>query len=60
MTSQKKAIVLRYIYLTLKPKLIKIETNEYEHHILLLIFIYFNLFRKSFLNTIHVPQIESP
>ena len=59
MTSLKKAIILRYIYLTLKPKLIKIKTYQYEHHFLLLILIYFNLFRKLFLTKIHVPQIDS-
>ena len=42
----------------LKTKINKIETHEYEHHILLLILIYFNLFRKAFLTTIHVPQIK--
>ena len=59
MTSLKKAINLRYIYLTLKPKIIKIEIYQYEHHFLLLILIYFNLFRKVFLTTIHVPKIDS-
>ena len=59
MTYLKNAINLRYIYLTLKPKLIKIKTYKYEHHFLLLILIYLNLFRKVFLTTIHVPQIES-
>ena len=59
MSSQKMTIFLQYIYLNLKPKLIKIETHEYEHHILLLILIYFNLFRKLFLINIHVLQIES-
>ena len=59
MTSLKKAIILRYIYLTLKPKLIRIKTYQYKHHFLLLVFIYFDLFRKVFLTTIHVPQIES-
>ena len=59
MTSLKKAIILQYIYFTLKPTLIKIKTYQYELHFLLLILIYFNLFRKVFLTTIHVPQIES-
>ena len=51
----KKAINLRYIYLTLKPKLIKIKTYQYEHHFLVLVLIYFNLFGKVFLTTMHVP-----
>ena len=59
MTSLKNAMILRYIYITLKPKLIKIKTYQYENHYLMLIFIYFNLFRKMFLTTIRVPQIES-
>ena len=59
MPSQKKAIILRYMYLNSKPKLIKIETYKYKHHIMLLILIYFNLLRKVFLTQIHVPQIES-
>ena len=59
MTSLKKAIILRYIYLTLKPKLIRTKTYQYEHHFLLLILIYYNLFRKMILTTMHVPQIES-
>ena len=59
MPSQKKAIILRYIYLNLKPKLIKIEPYDYEHHIMLLILIYFNLLSKVILTKIHVPQIES-
>ena len=54
----KKAIILRYIYLTLKPKLIQIKTYQYKHHFLLLVLIYFNLFRKTFLTAIHVLQIE--
>ena len=54
-----KAVNLRYIYLTLKPKLIKIKTYQYEHHFLLLVLIYFNLFRKVVLTTIRPPQIES-
>ena len=58
MTSLKKAIILRYIYLTLKPKLIKIKTYQYKHQFLLFILIYFNLFIKAFLTTICVPQIE--
>ena len=41
-------------YLTLKPKTRK-KTYQYDHHVLLLILIYINLFRKVFLNTIHVP-----
>ena len=59
MTSLKKAILLRYIYLTLKPKLLSIKTYQYEHHFMMLVLIYFNLIRKLFLTTIHVPQIES-
>ena len=59
MTSPKKDINLQYIYLTLKPKLIKIETYPYEQHFMLLILIYFNLFIKMFFTTIHVPQIKS-
>ena len=59
MTSLKKAINLWYINLTLKPKLIKIKTYQYEQHFMLLILIYFNLLRKVFLTTIPVPQIES-
>ena len=59
MTSQEKATILRYVYLTLKQKLTKIKTYEYEHHILLLILISFNLFKKLFLTKIHVLQIES-
>ena len=55
----KKAIILWYIYLTLKPKLVKIKTNQYEHHFLLLILIYFNLSIKLFWTTIQVPKIES-
>ena len=55
----KKAINLWYIYLTLKPKLLKIKTYQYKHHFLLLVLIYFNLFREVFLTTIHVLQIES-
>ena len=39
MTSLKKAIILRYIYLTLKPKLIQIKTYQYEHDLLLLVLI---------------------
>ena len=58
MTSLKEDITLRYIYLTLKPKLIKIKTYQYDHHFLLLILIYLNLFRKLFLTTIHVPKID--
>ena len=42
-------------YVKTKPN--KIEIYEYEHHILLLILIYFNLIRKVFLTTIQVPQI---
>ena len=59
MTSLKKAIILLYIYLTLKQKIIKAKTYQYDHHFLLLMLIYSNLFRKEFLNTIHVPQIDS-
>ena len=58
MTSLKKSINLRYIYLNLKPKLIKTKTYQYEHHFLLIVLIYFNIFRKVFLTTTHVPQIE--
>ena len=54
-----KAIILRYIYLTLKPKLIKFKIYQYEHHFLQLVFIYLNLFKKVFLTKINVPQIES-
>ena len=50
----KNAISLQYIYLYLEPKLIIIKTYKYEHHFLLLILIYFNLFRKVFLTKIHV------
>ena len=53
------AIILRYIYLNLKPKLIRIKTYQYGHHFLLLVLIYLNLFRKVFFTTIHVPSIES-
>ena len=42
----------------LKTKTNKIETNEYEHHILLLKYIYFNLSSKVFLTTILVLKIE--
>ena len=59
MTSLKKAIILRYIYLTLKTKIIIIKTYQYENHFLLIILIYFNVFKKVFLTTIHVPQIDS-
>ena len=59
MTSLEIAINLLYIYLTLKPKIIKIKTYQYEHHFMLLVLAYINLFRKLFLTTIHVPQIES-
>ena len=59
MTSLNKVIILRYIYLTLKPKLIKIKTHQYEHHFLLLILICLNLFRDVFLTTINAPKIES-
>ena len=51
MTSLKKAINLQYIYLTLKPKVIKIKTYQYENHFLLLILIYFNPFREKNYNT---------
>ena len=54
-----KSIILQYIYLTLKPKLIRIKEYQYEHHFLMLNLIYFNLFRKGFYTKIHVPQIES-
>ena len=54
MTFLKKDINLRNIYLTLKPKLINIKTYQYEHQFLLLILIYFNLFRKVFLTKIYV------
>ena len=47
MTSLEKAINSRYIYLTLKPKLLKIKTYQYEHHFLMLVLIYFNLFREN-------------
>ena len=53
----KRAIILRYIYHTLKPKL-KTKTYQYEHHFLLLILVYFNLLGKVFLNKIYVPQID--
>ena len=59
MTSLKKAIIIRYIYIALKPKKIKTKSYKYDHHFLLLILIYFNLFRKVFLTTIHVPQIDA-
>ena len=59
MTFLKKAINLRYIYLTLKPKIINNKTYLYEHHFPLLVLIYFNVFRKGVLTTVHVPQIES-
>ena len=55
----KKATILRYMYLTLKPKFKKIKTYQYEQHFLLIVLIYLNLFRKVFLTTIHVPQSES-
>ena len=42
MTFLKKVIILRYVYLTLKQKLIKVKTYQYEHHIMLIILIYFN------------------
>ena len=54
----KKAIIVQYINLTLKPKIIRIKTYQYENLVLLLILIYFNWFRNVFLTTIHVPQIE--
>ena len=57
--SEKKAILLWSIYHTLKPKLLKIQTFEYEHLIMMLILIHFNLFSKVFLTTVHVPQIDS-
>ena len=59
MTSLKKAIILRYIYLTLKQIILRIKTYEYEHHFLLLILINFNLFIRVFLSTKNVLQIES-
>ena len=58
MPSQKKAICTVYIS-ELKTKINRIKTYEYEHHIPLLILIYFNLFSKVFLTKIHAPQIES-
>ena len=48
MTSLKKSMILRYIYLTLKPKFKEIKTYQYEHHFLLLILLYFDLFRNVF------------
>ena len=44
MKSLEKAIILRYIYLTLKHT----KQYPYEHHLLLLILIYFNLFIELF------------
>ena len=40
------------------PLGIKIEKYQYKHHFLLIIRIYFNLFRKVVLTTIHVQKIE--
>ena len=48
MPSQKKAILGVHIS-ELKTKINKIKTYDYEHHVLLLILIYFNLFSKFFL-----------
>ena len=59
MTSLKISINLRYIYFTLKPRIIVIKTYQYENYFLLPILIYFNSFRKYFLTKTHVPQIES-
>ena len=57
MPSEKKANSTVHIS-SLKTKINKIETYQYEQHILLLILICSNLFSKLFLTTIHVPQIE--
>ena len=48
MTYLKKAINVRYIYLTLQPKMIKTKIYQYKHHFLLIILIYLNLFVKVF------------
>ena len=37
----------------------KIYIYQYKHRFLLIILIYINLFRKLFLTTKHVPQVES-
>ena len=59
MMSLKKDIILRYIYLTLKPKINKNLKYQYEDYFIMLILIYFNLFRKGFLTKIPVTQIDS-
>ena len=59
MTYLKKAISLWYIYLTLNPKVIKIKIYQYKHQFIIIVLIYFNLFRKVFLTTIYVLQVES-
>ena len=59
MTSFKKFIILRYIYLTLKPKLIiiveiSIRAQLSDAHIDI-----FKFIQKSVLDTIYVPKFES-
>ena len=59
MTSQEKAINLRYIFITFKPK-IYIKTHQYIHLFILHVMVFFNLFRRVFLTPIHVPFQRAP
>ena len=59
MTSLKKSHYFTVHIYYFETKINKNQTYQYEHNFMLLVLIYFNLFRKVFSTQIHVPQIES-